>query len=136
MKPKYKLALMDMAERFGQTSEAKRLKVGSLIYKNDSIISLGVNGQPPKWPTEVCEDAAGFTLPTVTHSESAALQKLWNSTETAEGAEIFISHQPCLDCSIKIATAKISKVYYRHKYRCDKGIEYLESMGIPVERVE
>ena len=47
---------MDMACRFAQTSHAERLKVGSLIVKNDSIISLGVNGMPPKWPTEVCED--------------------------------------------------------------------------------
>ena len=135
MKEKYKLALMDMAERFGKTSEDNRLKVGCLIYKNESIIALGLNGQPPKWPTEVCQDENNKTLPTVRHAEDSALQKLWNSTETAEGSEVFISHQPCLDCSIKLATAKISKVYYRHKYRCDKGIEYLKSVGIPVERV-
>lgn len=135
MKAKYKQALMDMAERFGQTSDAERLKVGSIIFKNGSCISLGTNGQPPGWPTETCEDATGLTLPTVRHSEAAALEKLWNSSETAEGSEIFISHQPCLSCSIKIATAKISKVYYRHSYRCDKGIDYLNSVGIPVEQV-
>lgn len=136
MKHKYKEALMDMAERFGQTSEAERLKVGSIIFKNGSCISFGTNGQPPGWPTEVCEDAEGHTLPTVRHSEAAALEKLWNSTETAEGAEIFISHQPCLPCSIKIATAKISKVYYRHTYRCDQGVEYLRSVGVEVEHVQ
>lgn len=56
MKQKYVEALLDMAERFGQTSTAERLKVGALIVKNGSVISLGINGMPPKWPTEVCED--------------------------------------------------------------------------------
>ena len=136
MKHKYKQALMDMSERFGQTSAAERLKVGCLIYKNESIISLGVNGQPPGLDYERCEDINGDTEPTVRHAEIAAFEKLWNSAETSTGAEIFISHQPCLACSIKIATAKISKVYYRHPYRCDKGIDYLISVGIPVERVQ
>ena len=112
------------------------MKVGSIIFKNNSCISLGVNGMPAGWSTEVCEDESGATKGEAIHSEDNALRKLWNSTETAEGSEIFISHQPCLDCCIKIATAKISKVYYRHPYRCDKGIDYLISVGIPVERVQ
>lgn len=136
MKTKYKKALMDMAEIFGLTSDAVRLKVGCLIYKNESVIAMGINGQPPGWECEKCEDDRGETLPTVRHAELAALEKLWNSAETAEGAEIFISHQPCLNCSIKIATAKISKVYYRHPYRCNKGTDYLISVGIPVEQVQ
>jgi len=135
MKAKYAEALMDMAIRFGETSTAERLKVGSLIYKNSSIISLGVNGQPPGWETEVCEDSEGKTLPTVRHSEAAALEKLYLSTETSEGAEMFISHSPCLSCSLKIVAAKIQKVYYRHEYRCSQGIEYLEKNGIEVTKI-
>ncbi|MNQ93642.1 tRNA-specific adenosine deaminase [compost metagenome] len=132
MKDTYVNALMDITIRFGQTSHANRLKVGSLIYKNNSVISLGVNGQPPKWPTEVCEDEEGKTLPTVRHAEAAALEKLYLSTETSEGAEMFISHAPCLSCSLKIVAAKISKVYYKHDYRCDEGIKYLKDNGIVV----
>jgi len=139
VKEKYKLAFMDMAERFGQTSEAVRLKVGSLIVKNGSVISLGVNGQPPKWSTEVCEglnhNMELVTLPTVRHAEQAALEKLWNSHETAEGSEMFISHSPCLNCSIKIFTAGISKVYYKHEYRDLSGIEYLKQNGVEVEKL-
>lgn len=135
MKAKYAEALMDMAIRFGETSTAERLKVGSLIYKNNSIISLGVNGQPPGWETEVCEDADGKTLPTVRHSEAAALEKLYLSTETSEGAEMFISHSPCLNCSLKIVAAKIQKVYYRHEYRCSEGIEWLKKNGVLVYKV-
>lgn len=135
MKVKYAEALMDMAERFGQTSTATRLKVGSLIYKNGSIISLGVNGQPPGWHTEVCEDEGGSTLPTVRHSEAAALEKLYLSTETSEGAYMFISHMPCLNCSLKIVAAKIEKVYYKHPYRCTEGLEYLKKNGVIVYQI-
>ncbi len=135
MKHKYKLALMDMAERFGQTSTAKRLKVGTLVYKNDSVISLGVNGMPPGWETEECEDANGKTKPECRHSEDAALQKLWNSTETADGASMFISHSPCRLCSIKILTAGIKEVYYRHEYRDTFGIDYLKEHGVKVYKI-
>jgi dCMP deaminase len=135
MKEKYSLALMDMTERFGQTSTAERLKVGAMIYKNNSIISLGVNGQPPGWSTEVCEDEEGKTLSTVRHAEAAALEKLYLSTETSEGAEMFISHMPCLSCSLKIVAAKIKKVYYRHPYRCTEGIEYLQKNGVEVYKI-
>jgi dCMP deaminase len=135
MKDKYKLAFMQMAETFGLTSEAQRLKVGALIVKNDTIIALGTNGQPPGWYTEVCEDENYATLPTVRHAEDAALQKLWKSTETATGSEMFVSHAPCLNCSIKIVTAGISKVYYRQQYRSDEGLQYLQSKGVKIEQL-
>jgi len=135
MKYKYELALMDMACRFGQTSSATRLKVGCLIHKNNSIISLGVNGQPPGWHTEECEDGEGNTLPTVRHSEAAALEKLYLSTETSEGAEMFVSHSPCLQCSLKIVAAKIKRVYYRDEYRSLEGLEYLRKSGVDVVKL-
>lgn len=135
MKHKYALALMDMTCRFGETSEAKRLKVGAMIYKNDSCISLGCNGQPPKWNTDVCEDEYGQTLPTVRHAEAAALEKLYLSTETSEGADMFISHSPCLSCSLKIVAAKIKTVYYRNEYRSNEGKKYLELQGVEVIKI-
>ena len=136
MKQKYILAYLDMAERFGQTSEATRLKVGALLVKNDCIISQGTNGNPPKWHTEVCEDEYGKTLPTVRHAEVAALEKLQRSHESSVGATMFISHAPCEMCAIKIVGAGIKEVYYRHVYRCDKGIEYLQRHGVFVKRIE
>lgn len=136
---------MDMAERFGQTSEAVRLKVGALIVKGDSIIAQGVNGMPPKWPSEICEDHVlveprtsfkdEYTLvtkPQCRHAEIAALEKLWKSPETAEGAVMFVSHSPCEPCAIKIQTAGITKVYYRHAYRESAGIDFLRRNKIEV----
>ena len=135
MKLKYQEALMDMAERFAQTSEAERLKVCALIYKNDSIISLGINGQPSGWPTEKCEDGNNKTLPTVRHAEAAALEKLYLSHETSENASMFINYAPCLACAIKIKSAKIKEVYYRHTYRDSSGLSYLEENGVKVYRM-
>ena len=134
-KPKYKEAFMQMAEVFSKTSTAKRLQVGCLLVKNDTIIALGVNGQPPGWPTEVCEDENNCTLPTVRHAEDAALQKLWGTHETSAGAELYVSHSPCLNCAIKISTAKISKVYYRQHYRDSSGVDYLKTQGVIVEKL-
>lgn len=136
MKTKYISAFLDMAVRFGKTSEAKRLQVGALLVRDGKILSQGVNGQPPKWPTEVCEDGEGNTLSTVRHAEIACLEKLWNSTETAEGATMYISHSPCLNCSIKMFTAGISSVYYKEAYRCNEGIKFLEKNGVKVEKFE
>lgn len=136
MKTKYVSALMDMCVRFGQTSEANRLKVGCLIEKNGSVIALGVNGQPPGWFFEECEDEQGNTRPTVRHAEDAALQKLYLSTETSEGATMFVSHAPCLSCSIKIVAAKIDKVYYRYDYRSAEGLDFLRARGVEVEKFE
>lgn len=148
IKDKYKLAFMDMAERFAETSTAERLKVGALIVKNDSVIALGCNGMPPGWPTEVCEEEKRIpvlypekfryelvTKPECRHAEVAALEKLWNSSETSVGAEMFVSYSPCKMCSIKIKTAGITKVYYRHNYRSDEGLQYLTDNGILVEQI-
>lgn len=138
MKEKYSLALMDMCERWAQTSTAERLKVGAFIYKNGSIISMGVNGMPPGWPTEACEDLIDGKLVTkqaCRHAEQASLDKMVLSTETTDNAEMFITHSPCLPCSLRIKTAKIKKVYYRTDYRDSAGIEYLASNGVEVVKV-
>ena len=136
MKPKYHSALLDMAIRFGQSSEANRLKVGALLVRDGKILSQGVNGTPPKWESEVCEGEDGKTLPRVRHAEIACLEKLWNSTETAEGATMYISHSPCLPCAIKLLTAGISSVYFKEEYRCDEGVKFLKRNGVEVKQLK
>jgi dCMP deaminase len=134
-KLKYVRAYMDMAKRFGETSNAERRRVGALIIKNGHIIAQGVNGQPPGWPTEVCEGEDGLTLPTVRHAEVAALEKLQRSTESSDAADMFVSLSPCMDCAIKIKSAGIKSVYYGEDYRCLEGIKYLRDNGITVIKV-
>ena len=135
MKQKYINAFMDMAERFGETSEATRLKVGAILVKDTRVISLGVNGQPSGWPTEQCEDDMNCTLPTVRHAEKAALDKLRRSPESAEGSMMFVSHCPCLPCAIEMLDAGVKAVYYRYDYRSADGIKYLLDKGLPVYKI-
>lgn len=135
MKEKYLLAFMDMAERFGQTSTAERLKVGTLLIKDDRIISLGVNGTPKGWPSEVCEGPDGQTWPHVRHSELAALNKLRSSPESAVGSTMVVSHSPCQACAIEIVDSGVKALYYRHEYRSDDGLRYLLAKGVEVYKI-
>jgi dCMP deaminase len=133
MKQKYKLAYLDMAERFGQTSEAERLKVGALIVKDDAIISCGVNGTPRGWRTNLCEESDGKTSDVVRHAEVNALNKLRRSNGSSSGASMFCSHSCCLGCAIEVVDAGIKEFYFKHEYRDSSGLEYLESKGVKVE---
>jgi dCMP deaminase len=135
MKEKYKLAYMDMAERFGQTSEATRLKVGAIIVDENGVISEGCNGTPSGWYSNVCEDINGATLPCVRHAEVNALNKLRRKTVSSVGASIFVSHAPCKMCSIEIVDSELKAVFYRHEYRLDDGIQYLRARGVYVEQI-
>lgn len=136
MKDKYFRAFMDMAIRFGQTSESERLKVGSMLVKNGNIIALGVNGTRAGWHTNKCEDEYGNTTPAVRHSEIAALDKLRRSHETSVGATLFVSHSPCLPCAVELVEAGVEKVIYKFDYRSDEGVKYLQEHNIPVYKLE
>ena len=136
MKHKYVTAFMDMTCRFAQTSEAERLKVGAMLCKDGNPIAFGVNGTRSGWYTNKCEDEHGNTTSAVRHAEIAALDKLRRSTETSVGATLFVSHCPCLSCSVEIVEAGIEKVFYKFDYRNADGLKYLREHGIPVIKLE
>ena len=135
MKDKYLLAYMDMSERFAQTSEAQRLKVAAMLVKRGSILAIGINGSPPWWHTNDCEDEDGKTAWYVRHAEQACLDRMLHSTETTDGAIMIVTHSPCRMCSLKIKEAGISSVYYRHQYRDSSGVEYLKANGVEVKQI-
>ena len=135
MKDKYKHAFMEMATVFAQTSEANRLKVAALIVKDEKVISMGINGTIKGWYTNSCEDSNGETQWYVRHAEQAALNKLRTSHESSVGAEMFITHSPCLKCCLEIIDSGITKVYYKEEYRDNSGINLLKGRGIIVEQL-
>lgn len=135
MKEKYKVAFMEMAVAFSKTSEAERLKVCSLIVKNDQVISIGINGTIKGWETNICEDAEGKTQWFVKHAEIQALNKLRKSSESSVGATMFVTHSPCMGCVLDILDSGIKEVYYLHQYRDSSGIDFLRSHGVAVEQV-
>jgi dCMP deaminase len=135
MKDKFKQAYITCAHIFANLSYAKRLKVGCVIVKNDSIISFGYNGTPAGEDNE-CEDEFGKTKDSVSHAEENAILKLATSSTSSVDATIFITHSPCIQCAKLIANAKISNVYYEIEYKNSDGIEYLKKRNIKIEKLE
>lgn len=135
MKKKYLLAFMDMTERFAETSEANRLKVGACLIKNGNPIAFGVNGTIPGWETNICEDEDGNTkADVVLHAEIQALNKLRKIGESSVGATLLVTHSCCLRCAHEIVDAGITKVVYKNDYRSDEGLKHLINSGIVVEK--
>jgi dCMP deaminase len=142
---KWQEAYMDTAERFGALSTAQKLQVGAIVVKDSRIISIGYNGMPSGWDN-VCEDeiiteyesytdSALVTKPEVIHAEANAIAKLAGSHESGRGAEMYITHSPCLECAKQIYTAGISKVYYKNEYRSMDGLEFLKKCKVEVEQI-
>jgi dCMP deaminase len=156
MKPKWIRAFMDTAARFADLSSAVKLRVGSVIVKDNRIISIGYNGTPAGWDN-VCEDKiycddgdwkeqtdklhdewVTYKLKTkdeVIHAEANAIAKLARDGESGLGASLFCTHAPCVQCAKLIYGAGISSVYYRESYRNSDGLEFLQKCEINVEKV-
>ena len=147
MKPKFIDAYMDVAERFGKLSTARRLNVGAIVVKDDRIISIGYNGMPSGWDnnceqTILWKDGKQLTepqlvsKPEVLHAESNAIAKLARSNESGEDSTLFITHSPCLECSKLIYQSGITTVYYKHEYRSQDGVDFLIKSKINVHCVD
>ena len=143
MKQKFRDAYMKTAETFAELSSARRLHVGAIIVKDDRIISIGYNGMPSGWDNN-CEDESwnvhdgDFVLkskPEVLHAETNAIAKLAKSTESGNGATLFVTHSPCLDCAKLVYQSGINTVYYRNSYRSEDGLQFLEKAGVKVEKI-
>lgn len=140
MKLKFISAFMDVAERFAQLSSAVRLKVGAIVVKDDRVISIGYNGMPAGWDNS-CEymeyddngDPLGTkTKPEVLHAETNAIAKLARGSESGEGATLFVTHAPCIDCAKLVYQSGIKTVYYRNQYRNTDGVEFLKKANVEV----
>lgn len=144
MKTKFIDAYIKAAQTFAELSSARRLKVGAIVVKDNRIISIGYNGTPPGWDNN-CEDELKWpngviqhlkTKPEVIHAEMNAIGKLAQSNESGQDATMFITHQPCMECSKLIATAGIKSVFYRDEYRDDSGVKFLEQCGVEITQIK
>ena len=70
----------------------------------------------------------------VLHAETNAIAKVSASTESSEGAVMFCTHAPCINCAKLIYQSGINSLYYRDTYRDTSGIEFLESSGVVVTK--
>ena len=142
IKEKYLGAYMKTARVFAELSSSRRKQVGAVVVKDDRIISIGYNGMPSGWDNN-CENELYqpvgrvnlVTKPEVLHAESNAIAKLAKSTESGDGASMFITCSPCIECAKMIFQSGIKEVFYDEDYRDDGGIIFLNKCGITVKQI-
>ena len=131
---KFDHSYLEMAEIWAQNSYCKRRKVGALLVKDRMIISDGYNGTPSGFEN-ICEED-GVTKPYVLHAEANAITKVAKSGNSSEGATLYVTASPCLECSKLIIQSGIKRVVYRDEYRLTDGVDLLRRVGIEVEKVD
>ena len=123
-----------MAHVWAKNSYCKRRQVGALLVKERMIISDGYNGTPSGFEN-VCEDEQGLTKQYVLHAEANAITKVAKSNNSSEGATLYITDSPCVECSKLIIQAGIARVVYDREYRVKDGLELLKRAGVELEHI-
>lgn len=131
---KYDKAYLRIATEWGQLSYCKRKQVGAIIVRDRMIISDGYNGTPSGFEN-CCEDVEGLTQWYVLHAEANAILKVARSTQTCEGATLYITLSPCKECSKLIHQSGIKRVVYHNGYSDDSGLQFLRKAGVEVEHI-
>ena len=126
---KYDRAYLRMATEWGKLSYCKRKQVGAIIVKDRMIISDGYNGTPTGFENH-CEDEEGYTKWYVLHAEANAISKVASSTQSCEGATLYITLSPCKECSKLIHQSGIKRVVYQKAYKDSSGLDFLEKAGV------
>lgn len=121
-----------MARIWAENSYCRRRQVGALVVKDKMIISDGYNGTPSGFEN-VCEDETGTTFPYVLHAEANAITKLARSSNNSDGATLYVTASPCIECAKLIIQSGIRRVVYAEKYRLTDGIDLLKKAGVKVE---
>lgn len=140
MKKEEKQKMLDqrylkMAMIWAQNSYCKRRQVGALLVKEKMIISDGYNGTPSGFEN-ICEDDENITKPYILHAEANAITKVAKSNNSSEGATMYVTSSPCMECSKLIIQAGIKRVVFTESYRLDDGINLLKRANIEIKQVE
>lgn len=124
-----------MARIWSENSYCQRRQVGCLIVKDKMIISDGFNGTPTGFPNQ-CEDENKVSFPYVLHAEANAITKIARSGNNSDGATLYVTDSPCIECSKLIIQAGIKRVIYGREYRLTDGVDLLRRAGIEVMKIE
>ena len=123
---------MRMARVWAENSYCVRRKVGALLVKEQMIISDGYNGTPSGFEN-VCEDENNVSKPYVLHAEANALTKVARSNNSSDGATLYVTASPCIECAKLIIQSGIKRVVYGEMYRLTDGLDLLQRAGIEIE---
>ena len=133
--PHFDRRYLEMAKIWAKNSYCQRRQVGALIVKDRMIISDGYNGTPSGFEN-ICEDESGKTKPYVLHAEANAITKVAKSSNSSEGATLYVTSSPCMECSKLIIQAGIKRVVYYDEYHNLDGVALLNRAGIEVVKIE
>ena len=133
-KLKYDLAYLRIASEWGKLSYCKRKQVGAIIVRDKMIISDGYNGTPSGFEN-CCEDEDNLTKWYVLHAEANAILKVARSTQSCEGATLYITLSPCKECSKLIHQSGIKRVVYLDEYKDTSGVDFLRKAGVEAEHL-
>jgi dCMP deaminase len=133
-KSRYDKAYLKIAREWGKLSYCKRKQVGAIIVKGRMIISDGYNGTPSGFEN-CCEDEQNLTKWYVLHAEANAISKVARSTQSCEGATLYITLSPCKDCSKLIHQSGIKRVVYLEEYKDCSGVDFLKKAGVEVSYI-
>jgi dCMP deaminase len=131
----YDVAYLRMAQEWSKLSYCHRRQVGALIVKDKMIISDGYNGTPTGFEN-ICEDEEGYTKWYVLHAEANAISKVASSTQSCNGATLYITMSPCRECSKLIHQAGISRLVYHQGYKDNSGVKFLRKAGVDITHVK
>lgn len=126
---------LKMATIWAENSYCNRRKVGAILVKDKMIISDGYNGTPSGFEN-VCEDEDGKTKPYVLHAEANAITKVAKSHNNSDGATLYVTTSPCIECAKLIIQSGITRVVYTDPYRVDDGIQLLKKANIEVLQIQ
>ena len=124
-----------MAQIWAENSYCVRRKVGALVVKDNMIISDGYNGTPTGFEN-ICEDENNVSKPYVLHAEANAITKLARSSNSSDGATLYVTASPCIECAKLIIQSGIKRVIYTEQYRLTDGVDLLKRAGIEVEYMD
>ena len=124
-----------MASIWAENSYCQRRQVGALIVKDKMIISDGYNGTPSGFEN-VCEDENNLTKPYVLHAEANAITKIARSNNSSNGATMYVTASPCIECAKLIIQSGIKRVVYSEKYRVEDGCNLLRRAGVIIDYIE
>ena len=125
---------LKMARIWASNSYCKRRQVGALIVKDKMIISDGYNGTPSGMEND-CEESPEKTKEYVLHAEANAITKVAKSGNSSDGATLYVTTSPCMECSKLIIQAGIKRVVFSEKYRIHKGLDLLEEVGVIIDHI-
>ena len=125
------LRYLRMARIWAENSYCKRRQVGAIVVKDQRIISDGYNGTPSGFEN-ICEDDTNTTKPYVLHAEANAITKLARSSNNSDGATLYVTASPCIECAKLIIQAGIRRIVYSRNYRLSDGIDLLKRAGIEI----